>query len=54
MLLSLLDDRRQVSAPTVFHEDIQHTRIAVNVTVVVLHDVCVVEVLQDVAIGESG
>ena len=47
--LSVLDDRREVAAPTVFHEDIQNACISVHVSVVITYNVFVVEVLQDVA-----
>ena len=49
MSLSVLDDRREVAAPTVFHEDIQNACISVHVSVVITYNVFVVEVLQDVA-----
>ena len=46
--LSVLDDRREVAAPTVFHEDIHDARITVDITVVVPNDVFVVQILEDV------
>ena len=49
--LSVLDDRREVAAPTVFHEDIQNACISVHVSVVITYNVFVVEVLQNVARG---
>jgi hypothetical protein len=49
MLLCLLDDDRQVPASAVFHENVQDTCVAVNIAVVVLYDMCMVEILQNVA-----
>ena len=54
MLLSLLDDRRQVSASTILHQNVQCTGVAVNIAVIIFHDMGVVEILQDVASGASG
>jgi hypothetical protein len=54
MLLRLLDDRRQVSPSTIFHKDVQHACVAVNVAVMILHYMRVIEILQDVASGVSG
>jgi hypothetical protein len=49
MLLCLLDDKRQVPASAVFHENVQDTCVAVNKAVVVLYDMRMVEILQNVA-----
>jgi hypothetical protein len=42
VLLGLLDHRGQVTASAVLHEDVQCPCVAVNVAVIVLHDVIVV------------
>lgn len=46
--LGMLDDGAQVAAPTVLHEDVENTGVAVNMSVVITYDVFVVEVLEDV------
>lgn len=47
--LRRLNDRRQVTAATKLHEDIQDALVAVDMTVVVAYNVIVVQVFQDVA-----
>lgn len=49
VLLRLLDDRRQVAAAAVLHEDVEDAGVAVDVAVVVADDVFVVEVFEDVS-----
>jgi hypothetical protein len=51
MLLRLLDDRRQVSPSTIFHKNVQHACVAVNIAVVILHNMFIVKILQDIASG---
>jgi hypothetical protein len=53
MLLRLLDDRRQVPSSTIFHNNVQHACVAVNVAVVILYYMLMVEVLQDISSGVS-
>jgi hypothetical protein len=54
MLLRLFDDRRQVSASAVFHKNVQHARVAVDIAVIILHDMCMVKILQNIARCASG
>lgn len=54
VLLRLLDDGRQVSASAIFHQNVQHACITVNIAVVILHNMCMVEILQNVASCGSG
>ena len=46
--LGLFDDAGEVAAAAVLHENVEDAGVAVDVAVVVAHDVVVVEVLQDV------
>ena len=47
--LRLLDHGGEVATAAKFHEDVENTRIAVNVSVMIAYNVFVMEVLQDVA-----
>ncbi len=42
VFLRLLDDGGQVAAPTILHEDVELPCLAVNVAVIVSHDMVVV------------
>ena len=48
MALGLFDDVGEVSAPTVFHEDVHNPCIAVHVSVDVSYNVLVVKVFENV------
>lgn len=50
VLLSLLNDSREVSTSAVFHKNIENTGFAVNVTVMISYYVFVVQVFQDIAV----
>lgn len=50
--LRLLDHGGEVATAAKFHEDVENTRIAVNVSVMIAYNVLVMEVLQDVT-GEG-
>jgi hypothetical protein len=54
VLLRLLDDSRQVSTSAIFHQDVQHACVTVDIAVVILHNMCMVEILQNVASCASG
>ena len=49
LTLCLLDDRGEVAATTVLHEDVHDACLAVDVTVMIAHNMFMVEVLEDVA-----
>lgn len=49
MFLCLLDHVGQVPSTTIFHEDIKNASFAINVAVVVAHDVVMVEIFEDVS-----
>lgn len=48
--LGVLDDSAQVAAPTVLHKDVEDTGVAINMSIVVAHDVFMVKVLEDVPV----
>ncbi len=47
--LSLFDDGGQIASATIFHEDVEHTGVAVDVSVVVAHNVFMLKVLEDIS-----
>lgn len=46
----MFDHSGQIAAPTVLHENIENASFSVDMTVVVPHDVVVVEVFEDVPV----
>ena len=46
--LGLFDDAREVAPAAVFHEDVEYPGVAVDITVVIAHDMFVVQVFEDV------
>lgn len=53
MLDGLFDDRWQVAAPAVFHQNIENPGISVDVSVVVSHNVIVMQIFQDISVTPS-
>ena len=51
--LGLLNDGREVATPAEFHENVQNSRIAVYVSVVIAYDMFVIEVLENIAGAET-
>lgn len=53
MFLGLFDHHGKVAASTIFHQNVQNSGFAVNVTVVIAYNVLVVQVFKDVTTTKS-
>lgn len=53
LLGCLLNDAREVTAATVFHENIEDSSISIYIAVVIADDIFVVEIFENVSVGRK-